>query len=114
MNEIVERLLDKEQQDDLKQLTKMAEFSAFLLLFRRLESEVIREFEGFKTAEEAFELRGKLKGFRLSVDIVTNLYARKSEHVSTRSVAPRDSSPYRGAIEVPANPADESESGPVY
>jgi len=39
-----------------------------------LEQEAYRELEGFKNAESAFELRGKLHGLRLGMQVISSLY----------------------------------------
>lgn len=107
----VNRYLAPEQVEDLKDLVKRPGWTALLKLFVCLEAEVAREFESFKTHDEALERRGKLAGIRLGVETVTNLYGGVIEYDRTK---PRNTDTGQARITTEPNPGDDPASGPSY
>src|SRR6266511_2621056 len=110
--EVLNQQLSQEQQSDLVELVKRREWASLLQLFRRLEQLVVTEFLAFQTAEEAFERRGKLEGFRLGLEILSTLAERGSHGGTSTTSSYRDTwvgnpSQVGSGISIPENPADE-------
>lgn len=113
--------LAPEQLQDLEALVKHREWINLLLLFRLLEQVVEREFREFKTAEEAFERRGKLIGITLALEVITNLTSGGQRGITSetgigtsRTVWNPNPDGSGVGIAAPENPADTEPRSPSY
>src|SRR5215203_824686 len=121
--------LSQQEITDLAELSQMRQWTALLKLFRSLEVTATEQLIGFQDQFDAYERRGYIKGLRLGVEVVTQLYAETRNHggeerrsdSGTGSEPARSAEPGRisesnfaGSITVPTNPADEQPAGWQY
>ena len=118
---LLSRYLAEEEIQDLAKLARAREWTSLLKLFRSLETELYRQLETFDSLQQAYEHRGMLKGARMGVEIVLNLYHQRGEVSDGSSSETRpgiaEAPRYPGTLGSDSgepNPADEPASGPVY
>ncbi len=80
------RLLSQEQISDLKMLARQREWASMLTLFRNLLELEYQTLASFSSANEAFELRGRVQGVRDSLDVIRQLYDGEKDNAGTGTV----------------------------